>query len=262
MMGTYSRIVAAGILLGSLGWCVAHEAKAEPLVTDRPDFTESAETVAPGRAQIEAGYTFTRREDDKENALGELLLRVGLLEKLELRIAVNSYVWVDSPGGDAEGFEDISLGAKIKLVDGSKGFDLTQPNVAVIVATTLPTGADDIGEDELQPEITLALAWDLSEKFSLGSNLNYAYLSEDGDRFHQFSGSVVLGYTLTEKWGTYIEFFGFVPESENGPNASFFSGGLTYLINDDLQLDARVGVGVFNADSPDYFTGLGVSWRW
>jgi hypothetical protein len=53
-----------------------------------------------------------------------------------------------------------------------------------------------------------------------------------------------------------------VPERENGPNASFFDGGLTYLINDNLQLDARVGIGVFNAESPDYFTGFGVSWRY
>jgi hypothetical protein len=71
-----------------------------------------------------------------------------------------------------------------------------------------------------------------------------------------------LGYKLTEKWGAYIEYFGFVPASDDGPNASFFDGGFTYLVTNDLQLDARAGVGVFNADSPDYFTGVGVSWRW
>ena len=155
----------------------------------------------------------------------------------------------------------MSLGVKIKLVAGSEQFELTRPNVAVIVATTLPTGDDVLGEDEPQPEFILAMAWDLSERFSLGSNFNYAYASEDGDRFHQFSGSLSLGYKLTEKWGAYIEYFGFVPKSEDGPNASFFNGGLTYLINDNLQIDARVGVGMFNADSPDYFAGVGVSWR-
>ncbi len=66
-------IFAALILLGSSEWCAAHGAQAEPLVTDRPDFTESAETVAPGLFQLESGYTFTRRGDDKEHALGEFL---------------------------------------------------------------------------------------------------------------------------------------------------------------------------------------------
>ena len=262
MKQRHSRMLTTVAVLGSLGWCVGIASAAEPLVTDRPDFTESPETVAPGRFQLEAGYTFTRRGDDKQHALGELLLRVGLWQQIELRLGGNSYVWLDSPDGDADGFEDLSLGVKIKLLEGSERFELTRPTVGVIVATTLPTGADDLGEDEPQPEFILAMAWDLSERFSLGSNLNYAYASEDGDRFHQFSGSVALGITLTEKWGTYIEYFGFVPESDDGPNTSFFNGGFTYLINDDLQLDARIGVGVFNGRSPDYFTGAGVSWRW
>ncbi len=255
-------ILVALALVASSGWSAAQGSEPEPLVTDRPDFTESPETVAPGRFQLEAGYTFTRRGDDKQHALGELLLRVGLWHQIELRLGGNSYVWLDSPDGDADGFEDLSLGVKIKLVDGSKRLELTRPTVGVIVATTLPTGDDVLGEDEPQPEFILAMAWDLSERFSLGSNLNYAYASEDDDRFHQFSGSLALGYKLTEKWGAYIEYFGFVPASDDGPNASFFDGGLTYLVTNDLQLDARVGVGVFNADSPDYFTGVGVSWRW
>ncbi len=262
MKRRYSTILTVLILLCFSGWSVGTGSAAEPLVSDRPDFTESPETVAPGRFQLEAGYTFTRGGDDKQNALGELLLRIGLLQHIELQLGGNSYVWLDSPDGDADGFEDLSLGVKIKLVEGSERFELTQPTVGVIIATTLPTGADDIGEDEPQPEFILAMAWDLSERFSLGSNLNYAYASEDGDRFHQFSGSLVLEYQLTERWGTYIEYFGFVPESDDGPNESFFDGGLTYLVNDNLQLDASAGVGVFNGRSPDYFTGFGVSWRW
>lgn len=70
-----------------------------------------------------------------------------------------------------------------------------------------------------------------------------------------------MGYKLTEKWGTYIEYFGFVPASKDGPNKSFFDGGFTYLVNDDLQLDARAGIGAFNGESPDYFVGIGMSWR-
>lgn len=229
-------------------------------MTDRPDFTESPETVGPGRFQFEGGYTFAQRDKDTEHSLPELLVRVGFLEQLEFRLALN-YLAADLVEEDKQGLDDVGLGAKIKLAGGSPDFDLIRPHIGLIVQTTLPTGTGGFGEDEMQPEVKLALAWDLSERVSLGSNLNYGYLSEDGARFHQFSGSLALGYQLTEKWGTYIEYFGFVPASRDGPNESFFDGGFTYLVNDDLQLDARAGVGAFNGESPDYFVGVGVSWR-
>lgn len=253
--------MAALVLLSASGWCGVPGARAEPLVTDRPDFTESAETVAPGRLQLEGGYTFFRVEEEELHSLGELLLRVGLLEQLEFRLAANSYVWLENPGGDDQGFVNMSLGAKIKLFDAAERFDVIRPNVALIFETTLPTGSVDFSADEPQPIGKVALSWDISGSLSLGSNLNYAYLSEEGDRFHQFSGSLALGYQLTEKWGTYIEYFGFVPASKDGPNESFFDGGFTYLVNDNLQLDARAGIGAFNGKSPDYFVGIGMSWR-
>jgi len=253
--------LAVLVLLASPGWCAAQGSESKPLVSDRPDFTESPETVPPGRFQVEAGYTFSRKGDEKEHALGELLLRVGLLERTELRLGLNSYVWRDSPDGLSEGFEDISLGVKIKLVEGAESFELTRPTVGVIVATTLPTGDDDIGEDKPQPEIILALGWDLSERLSLESNLKYAYASEEGERFHQFAGSLLLSYALTEKLGVFIEYFGLVPESNSGPNASFLHGGLTYLVNDDLQFDMHVGFGI-NQTDPNYLAGVGVSWRY
>ncbi len=71
----------------------------EALVTDRPDFTESTETVKLGRFQLEGGYTFTRIDNNKEHTLGELLLRIGARQRLELRIGISSYALTRSPGG-------------------------------------------------------------------------------------------------------------------------------------------------------------------
>ena len=41
-------------------WAEVAVAGDDPLVTDRPDFTESAVTVTRGRTQIEMGYTFSQ----------------------------------------------------------------------------------------------------------------------------------------------------------------------------------------------------------
>ena len=48
---------------------------------------------------------------------------------------------------------------------------------------------DEVGEDVVQPGAALALAWDLSRRFSLGSNLRYRYASADGERFEDVGAS-------------------------------------------------------------------------
>lgn len=145
----------------------------------------------------------------KEHTQGELLLRVGAWQSLELRIGITSYVVTRSPSGNSSGINDGLLGVKIKLVEGSGGFGLDRPDVALIATTTLPTGSNAFREKKLQPEAIIAIAWDLSKRFALMSSLNYAYASEEGVRFSQFSGSISFGYTLTERFGSYLEcFFG------------------------------------------------------
>ncbi|MFN2421130.1 MAG: transporter, partial [Gemmatimonadota bacterium] len=89
-----------------------------PLVTDRPDFTESAAVVGTGRVQLEGGATWTDLGDSDELALGEILVRIGLHDRLEFRVAPNSYTRVDGPDSDVEGLEDPSLGAKWLLAEG------------------------------------------------------------------------------------------------------------------------------------------------
>jgi hypothetical protein len=67
------------------------EEKEEPLESDRPDFTECSSTVGYQRLQIEGGYTYTHAiaGDPTHDAhdLPELLLRYGVAERLELRLA-------------------------------------------------------------------------------------------------------------------------------------------------------------------------------
>lgn len=239
----------------------AQESIPEALVTDRPDFTESTETVKLGRFQLEGGYTFTRIDNNKEHTLGELLLRIGAGQRLELRIGISSYALTRSPSGNSSGFHDGLIGVKVKLVEGSGQFGLDRPDVALIVATTLPTGSDAFHEKKLQPEAIIAFGWDLSKPLALASNLNYAYATEGGKRFDQFSGSISFGYSLTERVGSYLEYFSFIPSSKDGPNSKHINSGLTYLVNYNYQLDVRVGIGL-NEETPDYFFGFGASWRW
>lgn len=225
----------------------------EPLVTDRPDFTESAVSVVPGRVQLEAGWTFETADEVDVHTLGEVLFRIGVLPRTELRLGLESFVMVDAPGGDPSGLDDISIGAKFELLEGRA----SRPGTALLIGTTVPTGDSEVAAEEWQPEAILALEWDLSERVGLGLNGGWTYAGTDDDRFHEGKASAALGVGLSERVGAFFEAFGFFSEKDD---PAFFDGGLTFLGSDDFQLDGRVGVGL--DDASDWFAGLGVSRRW
>lgn len=226
----------------------------DPLIGDRPDFTESAVTVSPGRVQVEAGVTYGEADRDQVLEMGEVLVRVGLHPRLELRIGLNSYAKVDSGRREFSGLVDSSLGAKIAL---GKAGGWTR---AVLVATSLPTGSREFGEPDLQPEAVFAADRDLSESVSLGTNFGYTYASTDGRRVGEALGSAVLGVAATERVGAFFEVFGIVPLASGEPETYFVDAGLTRSLSPGFQIDFRVGAGL-NSSADDFFTGAGLTWR-
>jgi hypothetical protein len=247
----------------------ARPAATEPLVTDRPDFTESTETVPEGRTQIEFGATFTRnggKGGERSDSFGEALVRIATGRRSELRLGVPSFTRMRSSGpagSRASGLEDATLGAKFRLADGNGLLGLRHPAIALIVETSLPTGNSDFRVRRLQPGAKLCLSADLSETLAVAANLNYARLF-DGHSFDEFSGSLTFGFSLTERTGAFLEYFGLFPGgSSSGADRSdthYVNGGLTYLVHPDLQLDARIGAGL-NGRSDDHFLGLGAARR-
>lgn len=233
---------------------------ADPLQTDRPDFTEGVATVTPGRFQLEGGYTFTRAGPDREHTIGELLVRLGVAPRLEARIGVNSYAVVDAPGGVVEGLEDVSVGAKVRLVQPGSGAPGGAPELSALASLTLPTGAEGIGADEAQPAVLLAASWALSERLALGTNLGYENVAESGERVDQGFGSAALGVGLTGSLGAFLEWFAVFPEGAEREALHFLDAGLTLGVGPDAQLDARAGVGL-DAAGPSHFAGVGVAWR-
>lgn len=255
-----AALAMAGAALLGAGSLGAQEAsEGAPLIADRPDFTESTNSVAPGRFQLETGYTFARDGDLREHTVGEVLLRIGVLTGVELRVGLNSFVVVehDDPR-DAEGFEDVVLGAKLELPLPAGGW---VPAAALLGSLSLPTGEDEVGgTDGVQPEAVLALGWDLAPRLSLGLNGGYGRLKEEGERFDQFSHSAALGFDVGRGVGLFLEYFALRP-LEDRSDENTVNGGVTWLLTPNLQLDARAGLGLEGAD-PDYFTGVGLSVRW
>jgi hypothetical protein len=259
---TANLVLGVGLALAIPALTLAQDFSSlpDPLDTDRPDFTEGTSTVPLGHYQLEGGYTFTRFGEEDSSSLGELLLRIGAGERMEARLGIGSYTRIDTGVSGAptlSGYEDPTIGVKIRLTpEDTNLLPPGHPQLAILLATSVPVGSDDLTSDEWQPEGKLALGWDFTDRFSLGSTLIYGYPSDGDERFHQFAASLSAAYSLTDRLGAYLEGYGFNKESLDGSSTTYLNTGLTFGISNDLQVDVRVGAGL-DDPSPNWFAGVG-----
>lgn len=205
-----------------LGTTLVSAAMAQDISTDRPSFSDGPLIVPKGHWQIEAGYTY----DDDLQTFGEFLLRYPLSDRAELRLM--NITWSQPPGE----MLDPVVGTKLKLREG----------LALVLQSTVST------DHRLQPTAKLAF-YDATT--GLGGNL----IVSDLEGFTQYAASLYLAKTLTKKTGVFAEVYRLMPLEDGGPSANFADVGVTYLLNSQTQLDARVGTG------QGWFFGFGISYR-
>jgi len=236
----------------------------EPLVSDRPDFTEASTTVGRGVAQVEMGYTFFSNDDGgvrtRSHSYPEMLWRIGILaDWLEFRIAYNA-ASTDTlapplPRTTVSGSEDLYLGFKLGLTP-QEGI---LPEMALVPQMTVPTGDPAFTTGLVMPGLNWLYGWDINDELSFGgsSQINQT-LDDAGDVYLEVAQSFTVGIALTDRLGMYTEWFAFFPSGAVvAPTQHYLDGGFTYSVTNDLQLDVRAGVGLSNA-SDDYFVGSGL----
>ena len=130
-----------------------------------------------------------------------------------------------------------------------------------IVGMTAPSGSSNASSGDVEPEIVFLWAYDIDDRLSIAGNAGIAAPVEDGDRFTQGKASFSIAYAFTDRVGGYAEYFGIYRNTQHTDAAHSVNGGLTYLINDNFQLDARVGAGL-NEEADDFFAGVGFASRW
>jgi hypothetical protein len=244
------------------------EEKDEPLESDRPDFTDSSTTVGCQRLQIEGGYSYTQAigGDPKHDAhdLPELLIRYGVAERLELRLAWNEGIVFDRYADRAtgrvvarNGGTDLYAGFKYAL---SKQ-DQWRPQSAMVVSVSAPVGSPFQSSRQVDTLINYLYSWEFTKKLSLNFSSGNLGTAESGDRFSQFSQSASIEYELTEKLHIYNEWFAlFRRDSSDNHPQHYYDAGLTYLVTPNFQLDWRAGLGL-NEASDGFFTGCGLTIR-
>jgi len=233
----------------------------ETLVTDRPDATEASSTVGKGVLQIETGGLYESFEENNiktENyTFNTTLIRYGLLDNLELRVGWDFVEGVTKINGNklsdiASGFSPLLLGVKIDIAEENGAM----PEIAVI-GHVFPvfSASKDYRPETTGVDFRFALSHTLNEKSSLAYNVGAEWGNDSPEAAAIYT--LAYGYNFTDKIGMYVELYGDLPEDSSANH--FWDAGLTYLVCNDLQLDAYAGTSF--TDGQDILVGLGLSYR-
>ena len=232
----------------------------DPLVSERPDFTNAPTTVGRGVAQLETGYLFTDIDGESHShAAPNGLLRVGVLaDWLELRLG-GTEVWENGPDGPARGVEGVSVGAKFALAEQSGPL----PELGFITTLILPTGADLAELDGPLPMAELVYGWDLSDTLRLDAT-SALLRNTDGDGaavYTEFDQSFSFSVTHSDRLSSFAEYFVLIPTATDAAGAQHFAdAGLSLLATPDVQFDLFAGAGLNDA-ADDFFVGAGLVLR-
>ncbi len=240
----------------------------EPLVTDRPDITESSRVVGSWRWQIETSAQrsqFKLDPVDTETWSIPTLFRFGLGSKLELRVASDIYSTTNFQvaGVDAlrmSGFAPIELGLKWHIWAGAER--TIAPSLGFLVHVKLPSGSTVFKLRNSESSAVLAADWDLTDRISLGVNAGVDEFEEDNGKV-RFSELLTgaLGYGITDATSAFIELASSGIGLSSVERILLLDGGLTYLVSPDMQLDTAIGFGLTRESDPDLFFTIGFSYR-
>jgi Putative MetA-pathway of phenol degradation len=241
-----SLAVGAALFLAASAAGPERAAAEEPLVADRPGFGESASAVPARHVQVELGATWTRVDGQTRVAdLPEGLVRVGVVNGLELRVVAPEYFRSWGDDGMTTGWTDTALGVKGHVA--VRGNDL-----ALRGTLYLPGGSPAYSPGDVDPEVAIAWSRDLTSRWSAGATVGERWFRPA----HQSvtSPSVSLQLSLGAKLGSFLEY-----------GANFGEGlrpvhrldhGYTWAPNAHSQVDATVGFGLFRT-APDFFLEAG-----
>ena len=258
----------AWMLAASLA-CAPGARAEEPLSTDRPDFVESSDVMAPGRWQVEAGLQHERTQADggKVRTLTTpTLLRLGVGPAMEVRLETEGTVRNDSTDTASgasrreRGFADLSLGLKWRMQEGDEARGT--PAIAWLVHADVDSGSRAFRGQGVRPSLRVVAEWELPQEFSVG--VMPGLLSDKGDDGRRFTSGqlgVTVSRALSPGWHAFAELAGEdLGARPHRDPVRFFDAGLTWLASESLQLDVSVAHGLTPA-APDFVWGVGLSLR-
>ncbi|WP_294120845.1 transporter [Sphingomonas sp.] len=234
-----------------------------PICPDRPGKANAVCTVPAGKIQVEFGaLDWTRMDEGGQRTdvlyVGSTLLKYGLSDRTDIELNVSPYVWVRSEGQSISGAGDVVVRVKQRLTG-----DDAPVQVALIPFIKLPTAKHGIGNRKWEGGLAATASFDIGGGVSATLGPEVDVLADgDGRGSHaaivnvlSLSGAIAPRLSLSgELWSNFeLDPAGTVRQASA-------DAALAYAVNDRLQLDGGVNVGLTN-ETPDLELYTGVSLR-
>lgn len=251
-------IIISSILIFVLN---ANSQQIDDIASDRPDQTESSEVLHRNFFQIESGFNIEKNNSDvnikqTNYIIPEIMVRYGLLENAELRLAVNYLREEKSEEYSSErnlGLKPLELGIKIKLFNDKKII----PKTALLFSAEVPgTGNEIYNIKHISPNLEFLFNNEITDKIELGYNFGMNWDNEENKNSGSYT--VSLGVSPTDKFSFYVESYGIFTKSVSPDFRIDY--GISYVLLRNLMLDLSSGIGLSKV-SPDYFIDFGFSIR-
>lgn len=223
------------------------------IIPDRPDQTNSPAVVTKNYIQVETGLLFEKHSESiKSTSHPALLLRYGLLKNFEVNI-LGEWSSINQNNSTATGFAPLVFGFKAKIAE--------EKDIRPAISIMANFSANKSGKIEFQTPNVSAVALllfqhTLSDDWSLGYNLGTEW---DGENPYPTTlYTISSAYSFSEKIGGFAEIYGYFNKIQSADHR--FDAGITYLLNNDLQIDASAGLGISDI-SPKFFVSSGLAYR-
>ena len=237
--------------------------KTEPIVAERPGFTNPPQTMAKKQFQIESGFYYEadkiKNTDIKiDNFLyPTILFRYGLIKNIELRLEVD-YAGISTSSSSSDkvslnGLNPVIVGAKFYLFEQKKA----RPEAAFVFGLTLPyIGKKDFRPKYAAPLLAFYFQNTLNRKWSIGYNAGMQWNGNDAvpTSFLTFSPT----YNISKKVAVSAEIYSYYSDVQQ-PDFRL-DAGLAYIPLPNLQIDIYGGPGL-SGPTTNFFISAGISLR-
>jgi hypothetical protein len=244
------------------------------MATDRPNVTNTPQTIDAGHFQLEEGFLdYARARSDKLSPyksfiFGHSNLRVGVLDNLEVNVALDSYdvAWnADDGSGRSRkqsGVGDMVIGGKLNFWGNDGNDEPWSTALAIQPQMKLPTARSAIGNRHTEYAIGLPFSISLPADFHLG--LQTALLDQRNQANTGYTigwqNSASLDRVFFERFDVYLEYATKVAAERHRGSQQTLDLGMIYALTPNIALDSGVNFGL-NATSPKTEWLAGASYR-
>ena len=240
--------------------------------TDRPDQTESPNTVDAGHFQMEMDLVKATFDHDTSGGgdvrtevweVAPVNLKLGLLNNVDIQFVLDTYIHsrVEDRAANtvdrASGFGDLQTRLKINLWGNDGG----STAFAMMPFVKWPLPESSLRNGKTEGGIIFPWAVELPAGWGLGGIVEFDFVSDGGGGGDtEYFNTIALSHDIYGNLGGYVEFAALVTPESGGEWQGQVDVGLTYAVNKDTQLDFGCNFGVTKA-APDFNPFIGLSWR-